>query len=189
MVKGIGGTDHSLAEEQVRSLIEEGTSVHLFDRKRVLVLTPDATRTCPLPMMIRSVREIIGARAAKLDFMVALGTHTPLAEKDILKLYGIDDRTKGLDGTEFFNHEWGRPDSFYAENRIDFRPNVRAVKLARTERVGRYYSGLASYPAWSGMLKEDQAFAAADAAGIDTDTARITMHIMISIFFIFFSFS
>jgi hypothetical protein len=28
---------------------------------------------------------------------------------------------------------------------------------------------------------------AADAAGIDTDTARTTMHIMISIFFIFFS--
>jgi nickel-dependent lactate racemase len=112
MDKGIGGTGHSLAEEQVRSLIEEGTSVHLFDRKRVLVLTPDATRTCPLPMMIRSVGEVIGARAAKLDFMVALGTHTPLAQKDILKLYGIDGRQKAHRGAEFFNHEWDRQDTF-----------------------------------------------------------------------------
>ena len=112
MVKGTGSPDQSLREEEVRSLLEEGTPLHLFERKRVLVLTPDATRTCPLPMMIRSVRDVLGGRAAKLDFMVALGTHTPLAEKDILKLYGIDGRPKRGRGTEFFNHEWGRQESF-----------------------------------------------------------------------------
>jgi len=112
MVKGIGSPDHSCMEEEVRTLLEEGTPVRLFDRKRVLVLTPDTTRTCPLPMMIRSVVDVIGARAAKLDFMVALGTHTPLAQKDILKLYGIDSGRKMLRGTEFFNHEWGRQESF-----------------------------------------------------------------------------
>ncbi len=112
MVKGIGSPDHSCMEEEVRTLLDEGTPVRLFDRKRVLVLTPDATRTCPLPMMIRSVVDVIGARAAKLDFMVALGTHTLLAQKDILKLYGIDSGRKMLRGTEFFNHEWGRQESF-----------------------------------------------------------------------------
>jgi len=112
MVKGTGSPDQSLREEEVRSLLEEGTPLHLFERKRVLVLTPDATRTCPLPMMIRSIRDVLGGRAAKLDFMVALGTHTPLAEKDILKLYGIDGRPKKGRGTEFFNHEWGRQESF-----------------------------------------------------------------------------
>ena len=112
MVKGIGSPDHSCMEEEVRTLLEEGTPVRLFDRKRVLVLTPDATRTCPLPMMIRSVVDVIGARAAKLDFMVALGTHTPLDQKDILKLYGIDSRRKMFRGIEFFNHEWDRQESF-----------------------------------------------------------------------------
>jgi len=112
MVKGIGSPDHSCVEEEVRVLLDEGTPVRLFERKRVLVLTPDATRTCPLAMMIRSVVDVIGARAAKLDFMVALGTHTPLAQKDILKLYGIDSRRKMFRGTEFFNHEWGRQESF-----------------------------------------------------------------------------
>ena len=112
MVKGIGSPDHSCMEEEVRTLLEEGTPVRLFDRKRVLVLTPDATRTCPRPMMIRSVVDVIGARAAKLDFMVALGTHTPLAQKDILKLYGIDSRRKMFRGIEFFNHEWDRQESF-----------------------------------------------------------------------------
>jgi nickel-dependent lactate racemase len=63
-------------------------------------------------MMIRSVRDVIGARAAKLDFMVALGTHTPLPEKEILKLYGVEERPGKFRETQFFNHEWARPESF-----------------------------------------------------------------------------
>jgi nickel-dependent lactate racemase len=63
-------------------------------------------------MMIRSVGEVIGDRAAKLDFMVALGTHTPLAQKDILHLYGIGGREKMFNGSAFFNHEWSRQKSF-----------------------------------------------------------------------------
>ena len=112
MVKGLGSPGRSLLEDEVRTLLEEGTPVRLFEGKRVLVLTPDATRTCPLPMMIRSVRDVLGARAAKLDFMVALGTHTPLAKKDILKLYGIDGGQNRSSGIEVFNHEWGRKESF-----------------------------------------------------------------------------
>ena len=42
-----------------------------------------------------------------------------------------------------------------------------AVKLGRTERFGRYYSGLAAYLAWAAMLKEDDAFAVADAGALD----------------------
>jgi nickel-dependent lactate racemase len=112
MVKGTGSPDHVLHEEEVRRLLEEGTPANLFHGKRVLVLTPDATRTCPLPMMVRSVQEVIGKRSARLDFMVALGTHTPLARKHILDLYGIDGCEKMFSGSDFFNHEWGRPESF-----------------------------------------------------------------------------
>jgi hypothetical protein len=42
-----------------------------------------------------------------------------------------------------------------------------AVELGRTERFGRRYSGLAAYSAWAGMLKEDEAFAEADAGALD----------------------
>jgi len=62
--------------------------------------------------MIRSVVGLIGARAAKLDFMVALGTHTPLAQKGILNLYGTGGREKMFNGSAFFNHEWSRQETF-----------------------------------------------------------------------------
>lgn len=112
MVKGTGSPSRSLLEAEVRSLLEEGTPANLFERKRVLVLTPDATRTCPLPMMVGAIREVIGKRSAKLDFMVALGTHTPLPQKEILKLYGIEGRESLFSGCDFLNHEWSRQESF-----------------------------------------------------------------------------
>jgi nickel-dependent lactate racemase len=84
----------------------------LYENKRVLVLTPDATRTCPLPMMVRALRKTIGERSARLDFMVALGTHTPLTPEAILALYGIANPRSDFPRSAFHNHEWGRPDTF-----------------------------------------------------------------------------
>jgi nickel-dependent lactate racemase len=112
MLAGRGSPDATLADDDVRAIIEEGTPPDLFESKRVLVLTPDATRTCPLPMMIRSVVEVMGTRAAKLDFMVALGTHTPMSRKGILDLYGIDAHDEAFRDSNFFNHEWDRPETF-----------------------------------------------------------------------------
>ena len=113
MVSGIGHPEMIVSEDEVHRLIAAGTPPEHYIGKRVLVLTPDATRTCPLPMMIRAVQRIIGARCATLDFMVALGTHPPMPEADILKLYGIteDDRKKHFANVRFLNHRWDLPDT------------------------------------------------------------------------------
>jgi len=104
----------TLTEEKVREIIEAGTPAGLYENRRVLVLTPDGTRTCPLPMMVRILREVIGARAARLDFMVALGTHPIMTDEEILKLDGINEASrKGTFGqSSFFCHRWDRPETF-----------------------------------------------------------------------------
>jgi nickel-dependent lactate racemase len=114
MATGKGSPDKILLEEDVKAIIAAGTPAKMFANKRVLVLTPDATRTCPLPMMIRAIQALMGTKAAKLDFMVALGTHTPLPEKEILKLYGITTRQKQAQFRDslFLNHRWDRPETF-----------------------------------------------------------------------------
>lgn len=103
-----------LSEEHVKAIIADRTPAKLFTNKRVLVLTPDGTRTCPLPMMIRVIQALMVAKAAKLDFMVALGTHPPLPEKEILKLYGITTQQKRtqFSNSVFLNHRWDRPETF-----------------------------------------------------------------------------
>lgn len=112
MTTGKGSPDAVLAETDVEGIIREGTPAGLYENKRVLVLTPDATRTCPLPMMVQAIRKTIGERCARLDFMVALGTHTPLAPESILALYGITNPRQDFPRSSFFNHEWNRPDTF-----------------------------------------------------------------------------
>jgi nickel-dependent lactate racemase len=112
MVAGKGSPDAVLPQSDVEAIIRKGTPSGLYENKRVLVLTPDATRTCPLPMMVRAIRRTIGERCARLDFMVALGTHTPLSPKGILALYGITRPHQEFPRSAFFNHEWSRPDTF-----------------------------------------------------------------------------
>jgi len=109
-----GGTGPVLTEQKVRELIAAQTPPSLYAGKRVLVLTPDGTRTCPLPMMVRLLAEVIGSRAERLDFMVALGTHPVMAAEEILTLYGIGGADPGglFRSSSFSCHRWDRPDTF-----------------------------------------------------------------------------
>jgi len=112
MVAGNGSPDAVLSERDVEAIIRQGVPPELYENKRVLVLTQDATRTCPLPMMVQAIGRTIGERCARLDFMVALGTHTPLPPEGIQALYGITRPRQEFPRSAFFNHEWDRPGTF-----------------------------------------------------------------------------
>src|SRR5215216_6037025 len=82
-----------LSQDTIRETLERALE-QKFVGAKVLVLIPDHTRSLPLPFLFRSIIDILqGAR--QLDFMVALGTHPPLAEASIHKLVGIsaEERT------------------------------------------------------------------------------------------------
>ncbi len=113
-VIGQGSPDTRLTETEIRDFIAAGTPRDLFRDKKILVLTPDATRTCPLPQMIRGLHEVVGGGCRCLDFMVALGTHTPLPEEQILALYGItpEERQRHFGTSRFLNHRWDLPETF-----------------------------------------------------------------------------
>ena len=113
MTEGHGTPDRALSETEIREILANSTPAALFAGKKILVLTPDTTRTCPLPLMIRCLGHLLGNSAARLDFMVALGTHTPLAEERILALYGIsdEDRQERWADSRFLNHRWDLPDT------------------------------------------------------------------------------
>lgn len=120
MAAGSGRLDRGLTEAEVRGIMEQGAPREAFAGKRVLVLTPDATRTCPLPMMIRNLAELALPQAACLDFMVALGTHQPLPESEIEALYGLtpESRARLLPGSKLLNHRWDLPDTLRVIGRL-----------------------------------------------------------------------
>ena len=95
-----------LSEAQIQTTLAAGL-VGKFAGKKVLVLIPDHTRSLPMPGLFRSLVDIL-ADARQLDFMVALGTHPPLAEEALNRLVGI---TAGVRQTTYrqiglYNHAW-----------------------------------------------------------------------------------
>jgi lactate racemase len=97
-----------LDEVKARQIITAGLAAAPVDGKKVLVLTPDATRSGPMPMMFRLLTEALAPRTAKLDFLIALGTHQPLSDDAINRLYGLTpaDRAGKYSRIAFHNHHW-----------------------------------------------------------------------------------
>jgi nickel-dependent lactate racemase len=107
-VIGRGQPGGALGTADAGEIITKAAQSISPDGKKVLVLIPDHTRTCPLPMIVRELRAAVAPRARSLDFLIALGTHQPLNEHRIDKLLGIEPGRRGkvLGDSRVFNHRW-----------------------------------------------------------------------------------
>jgi len=109
-----GLTDGFLTASEAYFLMKAGLEKVDLKGKKVLVLIPDATRSCPLPMLFRHLVELVGSTAGKLDFLIALGTHQPMAEDKINALLGLTqkERKNKYGKIGIFNHNWQDPNTF-----------------------------------------------------------------------------
>lgn len=109
-----GLTDGYLTDSETYALMKAGLDQVNLAGKKVLVLIPDSTRSCPLPMLFRHLVELVGPKAAKLDFLIALGTHQPMAEDKINQMLDLteDERKGKYKKVGIFNHDWQTPGTF-----------------------------------------------------------------------------
>jgi nickel-dependent lactate racemase len=100
-----------LEHKDVVGILEEQIPDSLVAGKKLLVLTPDGTRTCPLPMLVRALGQALGKRAGQLDFLVALGSHPVLEEQQVSSLYGLTPelRSDRFPRSRFLCHRWDLP--------------------------------------------------------------------------------
>ena len=114
MTIGKGTTKGTLSEAQVRQIVNEAFAERDMTGKRVLFLTPDATRSAPIPMMFRLFYDAIGDKVAALDYLVALGTHQVMGEAQLNKLFGLtpEERAGKYAKVNLYNHEWDKPETF-----------------------------------------------------------------------------
>lgn len=108
------GTDKTLAETEVREIVAQAFAQHDMTGKRVLFITPDATRSGPMDMMFRVFYDTIGDKAAALDYLIALGTHMPMDDEHLNRLFGLttQERAEKYSKVRIFNHEWEKPETF-----------------------------------------------------------------------------
>ena len=132
MIIGQGSTTETLSADSARELLARALQPMPLDGKRVLVIIPDGTRTAPIPLMFRLLYEQIGRRVARLDYLIALGTHQHMSEEAIDHLVGATaaERAERYPNVAVFNHRWDLPEAL-----------VKVGSILRTE-AARLSDGL-----------------------------------------------
>ena len=111
-VVGRGVPEGYLAADELAGIARAGLAQLPVDGRRVLVVIPDGTRTMPMPLMFETLERELGPRVAALDYLIALGTHTPMNDEQLARHLG-QTVTAGLAGKRrIYNHRWDDPATF-----------------------------------------------------------------------------
>ncbi len=108
-----GYTEKALSDGEIREIVFSAADRLSAEGKSVLVVIPDHTRSCPLPLIARQLHAALRPRVKRLDFIVALGTHPALSEEGIDKLLGVEPGKRGevFGDSKVFNHQWDSPEA------------------------------------------------------------------------------
>jgi nickel-dependent lactate racemase len=108
----IGGVGEQLTTDQVTGFVEESLAGADLDGKRVCLVVPDGTRTCPLPVLLRATQRALAGRAREVTVVVALGTHQAMSQENLARHLGYrpDAPDDTFPGWTVRNHDAGRPD-------------------------------------------------------------------------------
>ncbi len=107
----IGGPHQQVGEADfaqfARSVL---AGVEVADKKVVLVI-PDATRSMPLPAVLRVLYAELMPRVASLTAVIALGTHSYMEPAEIEAMVGVGpgELDTVFAGMPIVNHEWADP--------------------------------------------------------------------------------
>ncbi len=91
------------------------------DGRRILLLVPDATRSCPLDAVFRALHARLAGRAKKITVLIALGTHPPMSRAAMLDRLGLTeaDMAGAFRDVELRNHAWDDPAQLRSVGRLD----------------------------------------------------------------------
>jgi lactate racemase len=136
-VAGKGLLEGYLSPEEMAAVAAEGLARLKVDGRRVLVLIPDGTRTMPMPVMFEILERELGPRVAALDYLVALGTHSPMDDAQLSALVGRPVVGGRAGARRIFNHRWDDPATFKELGTIPANvvEEVTGGRLSRTVPV------------------------------------------------------
>lgn len=102
-----------LTDCELREFVEQAFSGLNVSGKKLLFVIPDYTRSMPMATMFRVLNETLQGRAAKLDYLIALGTHPAMTDEQINTLLGTtsEERATKYANIGIYNHEWQNPDA------------------------------------------------------------------------------
>lgn len=102
-----------ICKGEAETIIASGLAKMEAKGKRLLVIIPDTTRTSLVGMIVKIIHKILSGHVAKMDLLVALGTHQPLSRSAMLRHLNMSEEEYLRDyrDMEYFNHAWDDPSS------------------------------------------------------------------------------
>ena len=104
----LGGSDAILAPGDVTGFIAAQLEDVHVDGRSVCILVPDASRSCPLPLVLTAVTDALRGRASAVTVLIALGTHQPLSDNALAQHLGYPpgQAAARYPGVRILQHEW-----------------------------------------------------------------------------------
>ena len=117
----IGGPESVLTDEELTQFVTASLSAADLDGARVTLVVPDGTRSCPLPLLVRTIHAALHDRVASLTVLVALGTHAAMDDAELAHHLGYPEGglESAFPGTRVVNHEWWDPEALTTIGTID----------------------------------------------------------------------
>jgi nickel-dependent lactate racemase len=141
----IGGVGEHLDPDQVRDFVVTQLRGADLDGKRVCLVVPDGTRTCPLPLLLQAARDALADRAESVTVVIALGTHQGMDEEHLARHLGYPPgrSEEAYPGWEILNHESWLPETFttlgtIGADRLSDLTNGLMTDTSVTVRINRH---------------------------------------------------
>jgi len=90
---------------EARAFIRARLDALDLNGRSLCLVIPDATRSCPLPLLLDAVHEAVKARVSSCTVVIALGTHAPMSDESIRALVGTGSLV-------VVNHAWWEKHTF-----------------------------------------------------------------------------
>lgn len=94
----------AIRPDELSSFLSEALSDVGRPGEHVLAVVPDDTRSIPMPVVFDALRASLAPRVRRLTFLIALGTHPPMTERQLDDHLGAGWRTGS--GVAVEQHDW-----------------------------------------------------------------------------------
>jgi nickel-dependent lactate racemase len=103
----VGGADQELSSDEVTAFVTQALARADLDDKRVCLVVPDGTRTCPLSQLMRAAHSALEGRAKEVTVVIALGTHQGMSDDHLAHHLGYPPGAaeETYPGWTILNHE------------------------------------------------------------------------------------
>jgi len=131
----VGSADGYLSSAEIEDFLSKVANSADISGKRVVLVIPDSTRSCPILQMLEPLYEAWASKAASITALIALGTHAAMSEQEIdaCVFKGSGSWAERFPLMPVVNHEWWKPETFTQVGVIS-EEKLNEISLGRLKR-------------------------------------------------------